>query len=104
MDPHWYRFDGVWFRGSSFWAFSSRIIASWKSSPTSITGFSLPVGIGLIAFGIVVKIVAVIRHRRYLQAIDRNEFRSAFGSKFAIFVASFLAMIGIAMTIYLSNL
>ncbi len=47
-------------------------------------GFSMPIGIGLIGFGIVVNFVSVIRHRRYIAAIDRNDFRSAFGSTFAI--------------------
>ncbi len=68
------------------------------------TGFSLPVGIGLIALGIVVNIVSVIRHRRYITAIDRNQFRSAFGSAFAIWVAILLATVGLVMTIYLVRL
>ncbi len=68
------------------------------------TGFSMPIGIGLIGFGIVVNVVSVIRHRRYIAAIDRNEFRSAFGSTFAIWVALLLACSGIAMTVYLVRL
>ena len=68
------------------------------------TGFSLPIGIGLIGFGILVNIVSVIRHRRYIAAIDRNDFRSAFGSTFAIWVALLLAFSGLAMTIYLVKL
>ena len=64
-------------------------------------GFSLPIGIGLIAFGMLVNIVSVIRHRRYIAAIDRNDFRSGFGSTFAIWVALLLAVAGFIMTIFL---
>lgn len=67
-------------------------------------GFSMPIGIGLIAFGILVNIVSVVRHRRYIAAIDRNDFRSAFGSTFAIWVALLRAFSGLAMTIYLVRL
>ena len=66
--------------------------------------FSLPIGIGLIFFGILVIIVSVIRHRRYIAAIDRNEFRAAFGSAFAIWIALFLALTGLSMAIYLVRL
>lgn len=68
------------------------------------TGFSLPIGIGLIGFGIVVNLVSVVRHRRYIAAIDRNDFRSAFGSTFAIWVAISLAVVGLSMTVYLVRL
>lgn len=68
------------------------------------TGFSLPIGIGLIAFGIIVNIVSVVRHRRYIDAIDRNDFRSAFGSTFAIWVALLLALVGLSMALYLVRL
>ena len=71
---------------------------------TANPSFSLPIGIGLIGFGMVVNIVSVVRHRRYIAAIDRNEFRSAFGSTFAIWVALLLALSGLAMTIYLVRL
>ena len=66
--------------------------------------FSLPIGIGPIGVGIVVNVVSVVRHRRYIAAIDRNDFRSAFGSTFAIWVALLLALSGLAMTIYLVRL
>jgi len=70
-----------------------------KSSPS--TGFSLAIGIGLIAVGILVNSVSVIRHRRYIEAIDRNDFRSAFGSTFAIWISILVALVGLALTVYL---
>lgn len=65
------------------------------------SGFSMPIGIGLIALGMLVNIVSVVRHRRYIAAIDRNDFRTAFGSTFAIWVALLLALVGLVMTIFL---
>jgi putative membrane protein len=64
-------------------------------------GFSLPIGIGLIAFGMLVNIVSVVRHRRYVAAIDRNDFRSAFGSTFATWIALLLAIVGLVMAVFL---
>ena len=63
--------------------------------------FSLPVGILLIALGIVVNVVAAIRHRRYVRAIDAGRFRQSFGSAFAFSIAGLLALIGLAVVIYL---
>jgi len=65
---------------------------------------SFPIGIGLILFGIVVNLVSVVRHRRYIMAIDQNNFRSAFSSMFPIWVAVSLAIVGAAMTFYLAKL
>lgn len=64
-------------------------------------GFSLPTGVALIAIGILVTVVAAIRHHRQVQAIDRGEFREAYGQTFAFSVAGILALTGLAVTIYL---
>src|ERR1017187_4439708 len=39
--------------------------------------FSLPAGIALIVAGIMVTLIAAIRHRRYIQGLDRGQFRQA---------------------------
>ena len=65
-------------------------------------GFSLPVGVALIVMGIVVNIVAAIRHHRYIKALDRGQFRQACGPGFAFLVAGLLAVIGLAVAIYLA--
>jgi len=67
-------------------------------------GFSLPVGITLIAVGIIVTLVAAIRHHRYIRALDRREFRRAFDTSFAFLVAGLLALIGLLVAIYLAGL
>ncbi len=92
---------GFGFVVARFGLFLREMASIENPQPQSSIGFSMPVGILLIAFGILVNIVSVIRHRRYVQAIDQNRFRSAFGSTFAVMVAALLAIIGAAMTIYL---
>lgn len=65
-------------------------------------GFSLPVGVALIVMGIVVNIIAAIRHHRYIKALDRGQFRQAYGPGLAFLVAGLLAIIGLAVAIYLA--
>jgi putative membrane protein len=69
----------------------------------SATGASLPLGVCLIVAGIVVNIASAVRHRRYVRALDAGEFRSTFGSVFAIAIASVIALVGVAMTVYLTT-
>lgn len=92
---------GFGFVVARFGLFLRELTLAGSYQQTASTSFSLPIGIGLIGFGIVVNIISVVRHRRYIAAIDRNDFRSAFGSTFAIWVALLLALSGLAMTIYL---
>jgi len=66
--------------------------------------FSLPVGIALIVAGIIVTLIATIRHHRYVQALDRGQFREAYGLIFTFLIAGFLAIIGLALAIYLTIL
>lgn len=67
-------------------------------------GFSLPAGISLIAAGILINLTAAVRHRRYIRALDRGQFRQAYGSAFNFLIAGFLAIIGFAVAIYLAVL
>jgi putative membrane protein len=67
-------------------------------------GFSLPVGVALIVGGILVNLIAAIQHHRYVKALDRGQFRQAYGSAFIFLIAGFLAIIGLAVAIYLAVL
>ncbi len=95
---------GFGFVVARFGLFLKELALTHPEMATSSRGFSLPVGIALIALGIAVNIVSVVRHRRYIEAIDRNDFRSAFGSTFATMVAVFLSLIGVGMTFYLARI
>jgi putative membrane protein len=67
-------------------------------------GFSLPVGIALIVAGIIVNLIAAIRHHRYIKALDQGQFRQSYGFVFIFLIAGFLAIIGLAVAIYLAVL
>jgi len=67
-------------------------------------GTSLAIGIALIVAGIMVNLIAAIRHHRYIRALDRGQFRQAYGLAFTVFIAGFLVIIGLAVAIYLTVL
>ena len=65
-------------------------------------GLSLPAGIALIAIGIIVTIVAAVRYRHRILALDRGEFRQTFDTGFIFLLAGMLALIGLSVAIYLA--
>ena len=70
--------------------------------PQHDSGLSLPVGIALIVAGIMVNLFAAIRHRRYTKALDRGELKQDYRTAFPLVIAGFLAVIGLAVSIYLA--
>jgi putative membrane protein len=68
------------------------------------SGFSLALGLGLIAAGGLVCVVAPLRHRRYVEAIDRGQFRAVFGATFAFGVAALLVLAAAGMALFLTSL
>lgn len=81
-----------------------REMAASNPAPPPHAGFSMPIGVALIAIGMMVNVVAGVRHARYVRALDRGDFPSAFGSTFAYLVGALLALIGLIMAIYLARL
>jgi putative membrane protein len=68
------------------------------------SGFSLTLGLGLIAAGGLVCVVSALRHRRYVEAIDRERFRAVFGATFAFGVAALLVLTAAGMALFLITL
>jgi uncharacterized protein (DUF302 family)/uncharacterized membrane protein YidH (DUF202 family) len=64
-------------------------------------GLSLWFGTGLIFLGVLVCLVSVVRYRRMLQQVQQQETLLARPSVLAITVALVLAILGVAMAIYL---
>lgn len=95
---------GFGFIVARFGLFLREITTVEKVLPSNGTKFSLPIGIALIALGIVTTIVAAVRHCRYIKAIDQGQFRAAFGSVFAFSIAALLAIVGLGMAIYLTRI
>jgi inner membrane protein YidH len=65
---------------------------------------SLPIGISLIALGIVVIVTAGFRHHRSVRSIAQGHLRAASGSAFGLAVAAILALIGLVMAFYLATM
>jgi len=66
--------------------------------------FSLPVGIALIVAGIIINLISAIRHHRCVKTLDRGQFKHEHGLTFIFFIAGFLAIIGLALAVYLAVL
>ena len=64
-------------------------------------GVSLWFGTALISVGVVVNVFAAWRHARLLRELDRGEEAQSRPSAYAVAIAVFLALVGLAMAIYL---
>jgi putative membrane protein len=64
-------------------------------------GFSPWVGTAFIAVGVAVNLLSIRRHVRMVGELNRGQVAARGPSRQAVFLASFLALGGIAMTIYL---
>lgn len=95
---------GFGFVVARFGLFLRELSAANPAVPQHSSGFSLPVGIVLLVLGMLVNVVAGVRHARYIAALDRGNFRAAFGSRFAYAIGTALAAIGLAMALYLARL
>jgi putative membrane protein len=71
------------------------------TQPAQSYGFSLWFGTALIAAGVVVNILAGWRHARLVRELDRGETAHSRASTQAVAIAFFLALVGLAMAIYL---
>jgi len=95
---------GFGFVVARFGLFLHELAAAKELTKLPEAGFSMPVGILLIALGVLVNVVAGIRHHRCVKAIDQGEFRETFGTNFAISIAGIVAVIGMAVALYLAFL
>ena len=65
------------------------------------TGFSAGVGVVLVVVGVFVNLAAIVHHVRLTSQLATGDFRAGQPSFLAIAVAIFLALVGLAMAIYL---
>jgi len=73
-------------------------------TPAQSYGFSLWFGTALIAAGIIVNVLAGWYYARLVRALDRGESALSRPSSHAVAVAFFLALVGLAMAIYLLSI
>ena len=65
------------------------------------TGFSNDVGVVLVVVGVFVNLAAIVHHVRLTSQLSTGDFRAGRPSTLAIAVATFLAVVGLAMAVYL---
>jgi putative membrane protein len=63
---------------------------------------SLWLGTALIALGVALNLLSIRRHLRLVGELNRGQFADDRPSQQAVFLALFLALVGIAMAIYLT--
>jgi putative membrane protein len=95
---------GFGFIVARFGLFLRELVIGGAVLPQRGSALSIPIGMALIAVGIATLIFSALHHRSYIRALDRDQFRAAFDSRFAFLVAGLLALIGIAMTLYIGGL
>lgn len=70
-------------------------------APQQDTGFSLWFGTALIAAGVLLNVFAGIHHVRVVRTLDNGEIPRSHPTAQAIALATFLAIVGLAMAVYL---
>lgn len=64
---------------------------------------SLPIGIALVAIGVMTLVWATLRHRHYVLALRRGNFLEVFNSRMVFIVVGILVLLGILMGGYLAS-
>jgi len=81
-----------------------RELASMRIASTEdLSGVSVPIGTGLIVIGVAVNILASINHVRFVRRLNQGAPPIGRPSALALVVALLLAVVGLAMAIYLGS-
>jgi uncharacterized protein (DUF302 family)/uncharacterized membrane protein YidH (DUF202 family) len=92
---------GFGFVVARFGLFLQQLQVAQGTSPAPSYGLSLWFGTALIAVGVVVYLLSAWHHLRLVRELERGGFTSSRPSTQAVAIALFLALVGIAMAIYL---
>lgn len=87
-----------------FGVFLREIQQTTHQQQGSKTAVSIYLGLALVAAGVFTTIASAFKHKRYVEALDRGEFRESFGSAFAFGLVMLLALMGIGMVVVLLTL
>ncbi len=95
---------GFGFVVARFGLFLQQLQVIQSASPVKSYGLSLWFGTLLIAAGVVVNAFAGWRHIQLVRLLDRGESSRSHAATQAVTVAFFMALVGLAMTIYLISI
>ena len=92
---------GFGFVVARFGLFLQKLAALGAAAPQKGSGFSLWFGTALIGAGVILNLFAGLHHVRVVRTLDAGEVPRSHPTGQAIALAIFLALVGLAMTIYL---
>jgi uncharacterized protein (DUF302 family)/uncharacterized membrane protein YidH (DUF202 family) len=92
---------GFGFVVARFGLFVQQLEVFQRAAPASSSGLSLWFGTALIAVGVVVNLSSAWRHVRLVRELDQGETSCSRSLAQAVATAVFLALVGLAMAIYL---
>ncbi len=92
---------GFGFVVARFGIFLGQIQAAQNRNPGGSYGLSIWFGTALIATGVIVSLTAGLHHLRLVRELNGGTPARPHSSKLAVFMALFLALVGMGMTIYL---
>jgi uncharacterized protein (DUF302 family)/uncharacterized membrane protein YidH (DUF202 family) len=95
---------GFGFVVARFGLFLQQLQMAERAASAPSYGQSLWFGTALIAAGVMVNVFAGWRHVRLLRALDHGETAQSRPSRGTVAIAFFLALVGLAMTIYLVSI
>ena len=95
---------GFGFVVARFGVFLQEILATQQNLSARPYGLSLWFGTALIGAGVIVNIFAGWHHVRLIQMLDRGETAHPHPTTRAVAIAFFLALVGLAMVIYLISI
>ena len=92
---------GFGFVVARFGLFLQQLQVMQRAPAAESYGLSLPFGTALIAVGVIVNVFAGWRHTRLVRELDRGETARSSPSAYPLAIAFLLALVGLAMAIYL---
>jgi putative membrane protein len=95
---------GFGFVVARFGLFLQELEIAKIAAPARSFGFSLRLGIVLIALGVFVNIFAGWQHLGLVRKLDRSETTGTTANRHAVVIAFVLAIVGMAMAIYLFSI
>ena len=95
---------GFGFVVSRFGLFLRELQTAQPGQSQTSPHFSLWIGIALVVIGVVVNIAATVRQGRLVERLKRGEWEVGRQSRMGIAIAVSLAVVGIAMAVYLISI
>ncbi len=102
LDSHRARADGIWVRGCAIRVVPARVEHECAESVAQTPHFSVWIGTALVLIGVAVNLLAALHHVRLVRELNRGITSFDRPSRLAISVAMVLAVVGVAMAVYLA--